>query len=132
MESFNDTPHTPQRHGCVTAWLAFIILANSVTALIYFFATEMITKNLPHEVSPSMIMLLGALGIANVVFAFLLLRWKKIGFWGFVASGIATFAINLSLELGIGQSILGLVGVAILYGILQMKQGNESTWQNLQ
>lgn len=131
METLNDTPQTPQRHGCVTAWLVFIIVVNSLTALLYFFATDLITKNLPGDVSKPMIMLLGAVGIANVVFAFLLLRWKKIGFWGFILTSIGTFAINVSIGLGVGQSILGLIGVAILYGILQIKQNNETTWQNL-
>lgn len=129
-ENAHDAP--PQRHGCVTAWLVLIIAANSLAALVYFFATDLVTRNLPHEVSTTMIMLLGGLGIANVVFAFLLLRWKKIGFWGFAISAVATLAINLSIGLGIGQSLFGLVGVVVLFGILQIKQGNASTWQNLE
>lgn len=132
MDTYNEIPNPEkQRHGCVTAWLVFIIVVNSLTALLYLFASDLITKNLPGDVSEAMIMLLGAIGIANVVFAFLLLRWKKIGFWGFILTSIAAFAINVSIGFGVGQSLLGLVGVAILYGILQIKQNNETTWENL-
>lgn len=133
METFNELPEAPkERHGCVTAWLVFAIIVNSLTALVYLFASDVIVKNLPHEVSQPMILLLGALSVANVVFAFLLLRWKKIGFWGFAVSSVAVLAINISIGLSVGQSLLGSVGLGILYGILQIKQNNSSAWENLE
>lgn len=47
-------------------------------------------------------------------------------------TSILTLIINLSIGLGIAQSLVGLVGVAILYGVLQIKNGNVTAWDNLQ
>jgi hypothetical protein len=134
MEILDENPNTTQqRHGCVTAWLVLMIVANSVTAFLYFFATDTITKNLPGNVSPTMIKLLGVVGIGNVIFSVLLFQLKKIGFWGFIITAIVTLIINLSIGLGIAQSLFGLVGIAILFGILQIKKkDNVSTWENLE
>ena len=121
-----------ERHGCVTAWLVFIIVINSILALVYLLASDMITNNLPNPPSKSMILLLGLLGLANVVFAVLLLKWKKIAFLGFVATGVAACGINISIGLGIGQSLFGLVGIGVLYGILQIKKDEVSAWDNME
>jgi hypothetical protein len=122
---------TKQRHGCVTAWLILMIIVNSATAILYLFASEIITKNLPVDISTPMIISLGIIGIANVIFAVLLFQWKKLGFWGFTMTSIGALVINLTIGLGIGQSLFGLVGIAILYGILQIKQDNVTGWENL-
>jgi hypothetical protein len=121
-----------KRHGCVTAWLIFMIIANSAVALLYFFAGDYISRNSPTPVSTGILILLAILGIANVGFAVLLLKWNKWGFWGFILTAVCSLIINLSIGLGVSQSILGLVGIGILYGILQIKQDNVSAWDNLE
>ena len=123
---------TKQRHGCVTAWLILIIIFNSLSAILYLFAGEMVSENFPGGISDSMMILLAILGIGNVIFALLLFKWKKIGFWGFVATSIVTLFINLSIGLGIGQSLFGLVGIVILYFVLQIKKDDVTTWNNLE
>jgi hypothetical protein len=133
MEISNENSNVvKQRHGCVTAWLILMIILNSLIAIIYLFASDMITKNLPGNVSTPMIVLLGIIGIGNVVFSVLLFQWKKIGFWGFIFTSIGALIINLNIGLGIGQSLFGLVGIAILYGVLQIKKENVTTWENLE
>jgi hypothetical protein len=133
METTNENPKvSKQRHGCVTAWLILMIVVNSMIAALYLFAREMVTKNLPGDVSTPMIILLGIFGIANVIFSIMLFQWKKLGFWGFVLTSAGAIIINISIGLGIGQSLFGLTGVAILYGILQIKQGNATAWENLE
>jgi len=133
MDTINENQNvTKQRHGCVTAWLVLMIIANSLTAITYLFASEMITKNLSIDVSNSMIILLGILGIANVVFSIMLFQWKKLGFWGFIITSLGALIINLSIGLGIVQSLFGLVGIAILYGVLQIKKDNIPAWENLE
>ena len=127
-----ETTTQKQRHGCVTAWVVLMIITNSLTAIIYLFASDLITNNLPGNVSTPMIILLGLVGIGNVVFSVFLFQWKKLGFWGFATTSVMALIINLSLGLGIGQSILGLVGIALLYGILQIKKDNVSAWDNLE
>jgi hypothetical protein len=122
---------TKQRHGCVTAWLILMIVLNSLTAIVYFFASDLITQNLPGEVSTSMIILLGVVGVANVVFSILLFQWEKLGFWGFIGTSLAALIINLSIGLSVIQSIFGLTGLAILYGVLQIKKDDKTAWENL-
>ena len=133
METIDENSNaSKQRHGCVTAWLVLMIIANSLTAILYLFASDIITKNLPGNVSTAMIILLGVIGIGNVIFSVLLFQWKKIGFWGFTITSVGALIINLSIGLGIGQSLFGLVGIAILYGVLQIKKENVTTWKNLE
>ena len=132
MEPINENENVAkQRHGCVTAWLVLMIVGNSITAIIYLFASEMIIDYLPSDVSTPMIILLGILGIANIVFSVMLFQWKKLGFWGFIVTSIGSLIINLSIGLGIGQSLFGLIGIAIFYGILQIKKDNVPAWDNL-
>jgi hypothetical protein len=121
-----------KRHGCVTAWLVIMIIGNSLAALIYLFAGDFLNKSLPKPISTTTLILLTIIGVANVAFAILLLRWNKSGFWGFVMSAIAALTVNLSVGLGIGQCILGLAGIGVLYAILQIKQDGISAWDNME
>jgi hypothetical protein len=133
MGNTNETTNeTKQRHGCVTAWLVLMIILNSLTALLYLFGGDIISKNLQAGISNTMLILLAILGIMNVVFSVILFLWKKWGFWGFIITSIGAFVINLSIGLGVGQSILGLFGIAVLYGVLQIKKENISAWTNLE
>ncbi len=121
-----------QRHGCVTAWLITMIVLNSLGALLYLLASEWVAKNLPHNVSTSTILLLGVIEIGNVVFSVLLFQWKKIGFYGFVMTSIVALIINLSIGTGAAQSVFGILGIALLYGVLQIKKDNVTAWENLE
>ena len=70
-------------------------------------------------------------GILNIVCAVALFQWKKWGFFGFVATSILALGLNLTIGLNIFQVILGLAGIAILYGVLQI--GNERKgWTQLE
>lgn len=133
MANFNENSNDQkQRHGCVTAWLIFIIIANSIVALLYLLGGNMVAQNIPGGISTSFLIILGLLGVGNVFFAVLLLQWKKLGFWGFLGTSIVALFINLSIGMSVGQSLFGLVGIAILYGVLQIKQGDVSAWENLE
>ncbi|MEX0289474.1 MAG: hypothetical protein AB3N14_10230 [Flavobacteriaceae bacterium] len=123
---------TKQRHGCLTALLIFMIVINAITALSYLFMGDTISQNFPGGVSNTTMFTLALFGFANIIFAIFLFKWKKIGFWGFVGSSLVALAINLNIGLSIGQSLLGLLGVAILYGVLQIKQNDVSGWDNLE
>jgi hypothetical protein len=61
----------------------------------------------------------------------LYLNGKKWGFWGFIASSIVALFVNLSIGMGIGQSLLGLVGIALLYGVLHIGKENKG-WPQLE
>jgi hypothetical protein len=133
MEDLGENTNVPkQRHGCVTAWLILMIIANSLAALSYLFTGDFIAENLPGGISNTMLILLALLGIGNVIFSILLFKWKKIGFWGFLITGIAALIINLSIGISIGQSAFGIVGIAVLYGVLQIKKDDVTAWNNLE
>ena len=133
MENINNNPDIPkQRHGCVTAWLILMIIGNSLIALLYIFGGELVAQEFSGELSSSSLILLALLGIANVIFAILLLKWNKFGFWGYLLTSVAVLVVNIGIGISIGQSILGLLGVVILFGILQIKEGNISAWDNLE
>lgn len=118
------------RHGCLTAWLVLMIIANSGAVIMYLLAGNTIRQNLPNA-APWAIPLLIVLGIINIICAIALFQWKKWGFFGFVVTSAIAFGINLSVGLGIGKSLLGLLGLAILYGVLQI--GNENkAWNQLE
>jgi len=132
MNSLNQTKSaTKQRHGCVTAWLILMIIGNSLIAILYLFAGNTIAQNLQSGISNSALILLAIFGVGNVISSILLFRWLKIGFWIFLLTSIASLVVNFSIGLGIVQSLLGLVGIAVLYGVLQIKRDNISAWENL-
>lgn len=120
-----------ERHGCVTAWLYMLIVANAVTSMIYLFLGDFIIQSLESNMDKSVVLLLAVLGIFNVAFAVMLLRWRKIGFWGFALTTLIAFVINMSMGIDITQSVAGLISVGILYGILQFKKREASAWAHL-
>ena len=132
METQNETNgNSKQRHGCVTAWLILMIIANSLIAIAYSLGGEFVAQHFPGGISNISLALLTAFGVVNVVSAIMLLKWKKFGFFGFVISSIGILIVNLSIGIGILQSSFGLVGIAILYGILQIKKDDVAAWTNL-
>jgi hypothetical protein len=110
--------------GCATALLGFIIMANSASAIMDLLANDIIQERI-RDIPPLMI-LLGVVGVANVIFAILLFNWKKVGLWGFTLTSIVMLIIILHAGLKPLQSILGF-GFAILYGVLQIKQKSASS-----
>ncbi len=118
------------RHGCLTTFLVVGIIANTFTVLFYTLGSAMVraaSPNLPGWAPP----VLAVMGICNIAFFAAIFRWKKWGFYGFLASAAITFAINLSVGLNIVTSVLGLSGIAILYWVLQMG-GENNGWRQLE
>ncbi len=130
-DSMDKEPILKQRHGCVTAYLGFMIVTNSLMTLVYFFANSMFTELMPGS-SPGMIYALGVLGIGNVIFGIMLWKWKKLGFYGFIGTSIVAAVLNTMMGIDIGSTILGLVGIGILYAILQIKEKERSAWENME
>lgn len=121
------------RHGCVTAWLIFMLVANGFSALYNLIFSDIAAQSLPTGVSTTIIFAIGLLGIANVVFAAMLLQWKILGFYGFAASAVIGLVINYSIGIELSYCLLGLTGIAILFGILQIKgDDNISAWDHLE
>ena len=122
-------PSGKKRHGCLTTYLAFLILANALTALLYLLGGDAMRQRLPN-IPNWAFPVLGVTGIINIVCAFGLFTWKRWGFWGFVASTALVFVINLSIGLSVVSAAVGLIGVAILFGVLQIGKENKG-WPQL-
>ena len=119
-----------RRHGCLTAWLVVMILANSASFLLYLLAQDMIREQLPQIPDWAFpVLIVGSL--FNLICALALFRWKKWGFWGVCVSSIIVFVINLELGLGVAQSVFGLVGIALLYAVLHIGKEDQG-WQQLE
>jgi hypothetical protein len=119
-----------KRHGCLTAWLVLMLIGNSAGALMFLLGGEWIKEGLP-ELPAWTFPLLAVFAVSNLVFAIALLKWKKWGFWGFAVSGFATLVVNIAGGYGIGQSLTGLIGLAVLYGVLHIGKDNKG-WPQLE
>ncbi len=133
MENLNESNVSPKRHGCITAWLIYLTLANSVFAVMYLFMGDFLMNNLPapYDISKNQMLVLGAMGLMNVFFAVLLFRWKRIGFWGFVLINIAATIVNFSIGFPRMSVFSSLVGIAILFGLFQIKRDGVAAWKHL-
>ena len=119
-----------QRHGCLTAFLVVGIIMNAIASLMNLLGGAMIRQNFPD--APSWALpVLGIGGVFNIVCLIALFQWKKWGFYGAVASGILAFVVNLAVGLNIVQALLGLVGIAVLYGVLQIG-ADKKGWTQLE
>jgi hypothetical protein len=107
-----------------------MIVANSAAALMYLFGSSAIKQSMPGMHSWALVVM-GVFSVFNLVCAVALFKWKKWGFWGFIASSIVALFVNLSIGMGIGQSLLGLVGIALLYGVLHIGKENKG-WPQLE
>lgn len=121
-----------QRHGCLTAWLLMIIIGNAFISLLLLVVDPKLIQQQDNTMSKEKMVLLAILGLINITFAIGLWHWKKWAFYGFALSGFLMFITNLNMGLDIVSSALGLVGVFLLFSILQMKQAEISGWENLE
>jgi hypothetical protein len=128
-EPSSPPPADPQRHGCLTAWLVLMIIANAATV----FMTPLSIPSMRQaglDPSPIGIGVIVLCGIANIIFAIALFRWMKWGFYGFVATSAVALVTNLMMGLSIAASLFGLVGIALLYWVLNMG-GENKAWPRL-
>lgn len=119
-----------QRHGCLTAFLILMIIANSASALGYFLAGDVIQRSVPGIPAWS-IPVLGILSLFNLACAVALFYWKRWGFYGFVVSSVTALVMNLYFGIDLVRSLSGLLGLVILYGVLQIG-GQNKGWSQLE
>ena len=122
-----------QRHWCLTAFLVVAITLNSLVALMYLFWGFLLASMGAAVVDVVVVSLLLPLGIVgfNIVCLVALYQWKKWGFYGAVASGLLWFVVTLAIGFPIVPAVIGLVGFAVLYGVLQIG-GDKKGWTQLE
>jgi len=128
-DPYRKTPAEKSRHGCLTAWLTAMILANVAAGVMYFAAGPAIANEagLPDWG----LFVVGLFAVLNIFFIAAIFAWKKWGFFGFAASSVIVVAINVSIGVGVLQSVSLLIGVGVLYAVLQMEDP-ESGWEQLE
>lgn len=124
--------HNKQRHGCLTSWLIYLIIAYSFSTIFYFFKTDEISNVLEYKISKNMILIRGSLGIFGIIFTIMLFKWVKLGFWGILIISLLLFVIQLINEDNIMSPFFILLCLIILYALLQLKKSNVSGWDNLE
>jgi hypothetical protein len=110
MTTDTNKPQLPKRHWCFTAWFILVILATFWAAF----------------TRPVLVFYC----VANLILIGALYKWRRWGFWGFLVMAAVMFFVQLSDGVGILRSAFVFVGVAILYGVLQIG-GDKKAWNYL-
>jgi hypothetical protein len=124
-----ETEKTKKRHGCLTAYLIFLIVVIAITVIYYIADSKSLksTLKLPGWSLP----VSAVLCLLEIVCAIAIFKWKRWGFWGFCVLAMAALIVNISSGLGIATSIIGLVGIAIMYGVLNIGNKENKGWPQL-
>ncbi len=130
------TANKRKRHVFITCWLIWGIFVNAYFAYLYLFNADQALMNLdnllPTDSQRLLIVMLGIMSSLNILFYILLIKWNKIGFYGIVVTGLSSIVINLYIGYDLILSFFGLIGILILYSILQLKKNGVSAWQLLE
>jgi hypothetical protein len=118
------------RHGCLTAYLAMMIIVNSI---VMFFVPIAATSSTPDTKLPVWyIVVMVITSLFNIVCAFALLGWRKWGFWGFCASNAAGFIVTIIMGQMLILSIFDLaVSTGLLLWVLNIGDKNKG-WPQLE
>ena len=106
-----------------------MLFMNSVALLSYTVSGERVLATFPK--APSWIIYPLVAGcVLNVFLTVSLFRWKKWAFYAFCAVAGIMFFVNLSIGVSTLHAISGLLGPALLYGVLQIGGANKG-WPHL-
>ena len=119
-----------KRHGFTSFWIILSLIGFIIIGAVYLFSPQLIAQNL--NVSNNMIMVYGIVSMVGVLGNILLLCWKKIGFWIFIGISAISLILNLVIGLNIGQALFGLIGIAIMWGVLKIRKNGKTTWEQLE
>ena len=127
-DSVNSTER--KRHGFTSFWLIFSLICSVIVGGIYVFSPSIITQY--YNVSSGLVMLYGFSAMAVVVGDILLLCWKKTGFWLFIGSSVVSLLLNMAIGMNFLQSLWGLIGIVIMWGILHIRKNGKTAWEQLE
>ena len=120
-----------QRHGCLTAWLIYLMIASAIISYVFFFKNNDEMEKLQQKFSENIIFVIGSIGILNILFCYLILKWVKLGFWGLIVTNSIMMIIHIMNGSDLMRPVLGLSCIIVLYALLQIKKKNVSGWDNL-
>ena len=114
-----------RRHGCLDAYLLLLMIVNLILTAAYVFSSDTMSV-----VASWVYPVLAACTAFNLVCAIALIRLRKWGFWGFCATAAVAFVVNLQTGIGVVMAEQGLIGVVILFGVLQIGREHKA-WPQL-
>jgi hypothetical protein len=69
--------------------------------------------------------------LANIVCAIAIIRWRRWGYFGLIATALVAFAINLAYMTRPVFAFLGLLAPLLLWGLLHLG-GERNAWRRMQ
>jgi len=121
--------NTKKRHGCLTTYLIFIIVINTIDVIYY--ASQNGSINHILWVPESTIFVYIIFCLFTIACATALLNLKKWGFWGFCIIEIIGLVVNVSLSVNVALSIWSLTSIAMLYLVLNIGDEDNKGWPQL-
>jgi hypothetical protein len=119
---------TKKRHGCLTAYLVFIIAGISVLLILY-----LLRGLAPDNTRPVWeILLFTILNFFAIICAVAIFMWKKWGVWGLCAVQIVSFIISiLQRDLIVISAIRLVISLGLLFLVLDIG-GDNKGWAQLE
>ena len=121
-----------QRHGCLTAWLIYLMISSTLISYIFFFKNNDEIEKLQLDFSENFSILIGSIGILNILFCYLILKWVKLGFWGLIVTNFIMMIVHIMNGSNLMRPTLGLSCIIMLYFLLRLKKKNVTGWDNLE
>ena len=109
----------------LTFWLWAIIIISILLVLVY--ALKPTNTYYDNHAVPYIICVI--LGLVNIVAAVLILKWKKLGFWIIVITGVVSLLVCKPAPAFVISSLIGLV---VLVAMLQIKVDGVNCWEQLE
>jgi len=103
------------RIGCIRVFLQFMFFMNLIAAFInlsLLFSKEK-TVDTPH------ILMGSGLNFLNAVFAYFLMKQKKVGFYGIAINAITAIILNNSMGLQLEYAVLSILNPILLYALIR-------------
>lgn len=116
-----------QRHPLATVWLIFMLIANLLALVwVFFLALGTTTITLLPIWQYGVICMTPVL---NVIAVAKMLKWNRLGFYIYCFTTVCGLILSIVLGINLLLVLLSLVGLGILYGVLQL--GSPSTWEQM-
>tara|TARA_R110002073_G_C9423385_1_gene576196 strand:+ start:1177 stop:1542 length:366 start_codon:yes stop_codon:yes gene_type:complete len=118
------TETSKKRNIILTIFLSIIFLTDLIATKSFLLDNNLKELNKTE-------LIFGILGIVDLILIVFLFYWKKWAFWALIGTSIITLIINLSIGIG-AISYVGLLGIIIIYLLLQLKKDGIKGWDNLE
>jgi hypothetical protein len=119
------------RHGCLTAYLIFMIVVLVPSVALYLFFPAAVQRTNP-EIPPGGRFIFALVGAVQIFCMVAIWRWKKWGFYVFMTFGLLFGAFNAILTGSVLTFLTAPISILLLYGILQIGGPERKAWSQLE